>query len=270
MLPMSLRDRLAYLLHCIDRGLRGASSALNVSLFVVAVLVFWAISFLNTRARLAPSPPPLAWAETASETDRLDVGGYDVVYWANPDAGYANVATKRKKKPVAVVVHYTSVKPVLRLVEYGQRKDFSRGGGSYGYHFYVGRGGGIAQGAPLSKRTNHIKSQRRPQRTKTARHLWSGNTIGVSLVGGCDWLLRPNWRQLTTCTGEYVTPEQLDAGLAVIRALQTRYEIPCEAVFGHGELQTDRAMFEGETLTKLARAGCATTEKIAEGPGKTG
>ncbi|MEM8973369.1 MAG: peptidoglycan recognition family protein [Pseudomonadota bacterium] len=261
---------MAHLLLCVDRGLRGASSFVSLLLLIMAVLVFWAISFLNTRARLASIPPPLAWAEAAGEKDRLNVEGHDIAYWANPDAGYANVATKRKKKPVAIVVHYTTVKPVLRLVEYGQRKDFSRGGGSYGYHFYVGRGGGIAQGAPLSKRTNHIKSSRRPQRTKTARHVWSGNTIGVSMVGGCDWLLRPDWPRLTICTGEYVTLEQLDAGLAVIRALQERYGILCEAVFGHGELQTDRLAFEGETLTKLARAGCAVTESIAEGPGKTG
>lgn len=267
---MSLRDRLAPLFLRVDRALRGASSLTSFTLLVLTVSMSWAVSFLNSRARLAPDPPPVAWAEAAKEGDKLKVEGLDIAYWANPDAGYANVATKRKKKPVAIIVHYTSVKPVLRLVEYGHRKDFSRGGGSYGYHFYVGRAGGVAQGAPLTKRTNHIKSKRRPQRTKTARHLWSGNTIGVSLVGGCDWLLRPNWRRLTTCTGEYATPEQLDAGLAVIRALQQRYEIPCDAVFGHGQLQTDRAPFEGETLTQLARAGCANTEKIAEGPGKTG
>ena len=254
---MSLRDRLAPLFFRVDRALRGASSLTSFTLLVLTVSMTWAISFLNSRARLAPDLPPVAWAEEAKEGDKLQIEGLDIAYWANPDAGYANVATRRKKKPVAIVVHYTSVKPVLRLVEYGHRKDFSRGGG-------------IAQGAPLTKRTNHIKSKRRPQRTKTARHLWSGNTIGVSLVGGCDWLLRPNWRRLTTCTGEYATPEQLDAGLAVIRALQQRYEIPCDAVFGHGQLQTDRAPFEGETLTQLARAGCADPEKIAEGPGKTG
>ena len=246
------------------------SSGFNLSLLALAVVVFWAVSFLNSRARLAPVLPPVEWAETAKEGDQLVVEGYPIAYWANPKAGYANVATKRKKKPAAIVVHYTAVKPVLRVVEYGHRKDFSRGGGSYGYHFYVGRHGGIAQGAPLSKRTNHIKSKRRPQRTKTARHLWSGNTIGVSLVGGCDWLLRPNWRRLTTCTGEYISDAQLAAGLAVIRALQERYDMPCDAVFGHGQLQTDRAPFEGATLTALARAGCPDDSKVAGGPGKTG
>ncbi len=267
---MSLRDRVAPIISRIDRFLCGTSSAVSLSLFIMALLATWAVSFLNSRARLALEPAPVAWAETAQDGDRLDVSGHEIAYWANPEAGYANVASKRKKKPVAVVVHYTSVKPVLKLVEYGHRKDFSRGGGSYGYHFYVGRGGGIAQGAPLSKRTNHIKSKRRRQRTKTARHLWSGNTIGVSLVGGCDWLLRPNWRRLTTCTGEYVTPQQLEAGLAVIQALRSRYNIPCEAVFGHGELQTDRATFEGQTLTLLARNTCQDRNEIAEANGKTG
>ena len=267
---MSLRDRLAPIFSRVDRFLRGASSVVSFSLLVLAVTASWAISFLNSRARLAPELAPVEWAEAAKDGDRLKVEDSEIAYWANPEAGYANVATKRKKKPVAVVVHYTSVKPVLRLVEYGHRKDFSRGGGSYGYHFYVGRGGGIAQGAPLGKRTNHIKSKRRRQRTKTARHLWSGNTIGVSLVGGCDWLLRPNWRRLTTCTGEYVTPEQLEAGLAVIRALQKRYEIPCDAVFGHGQLQTDRAPFEGGTLTRLARETCEDGDKVAEVKGSTG
>ena len=156
----------------------------------------------------------------------------------------------------AVVVHHTSVRPVLDVVAYGHRRDFSRGGHVYGYHFYVGRGGGIVQGAPLGKRTNHIKSRARPQRRRTARHLWSANTIGISLVGGCDPLLAPNWRRWAACSREYLTEAQLKAGLALIRAIGDRFNIPCVEVYGHGDLQTDRARFEGATLTRLARAAC--------------
>jgi hypothetical protein len=223
--------------------------------FALAIIFIW--QHLEGRARLAGDPPPQAWREQAAAEDALSVAGHDIVYWADPEARYSVSGSKRGKKPVAIVIHYTAPKPVLRLIAYGQRPDFSRGGHAFGYHFYIGRRGGIAQGAPLSKRTNHIKSARRSQRRQLARHLWSGNTIGVSLVGGCDPLLRPNWRRWHMCGDEFVTRRQLTAGLAVIRALQEKFDIPCDQVFGHGELQHDRAAFEGATLTALARDACA-------------
>ncbi len=184
------------------------------------------------------------------------MAGRRVVYWADPEARYAIYATQKKAPPVAIVIHHTRVKPVLDVVAYGHLRDFSRGGHSFGYHFYIGRGGGIVQGAPLSRRTNHIKSSARPQRKTVARHLWSANTIGIALIGGCDSLLMPDWRRRHGCSGEYVTRAQLEAGLAVVRALQARFDMACDEVYGHGELQTDRADFEGATLTRMARDGC--------------
>ena len=74
--------------------------------------------------------------------------------------------------------------------------------------------------------------------------------------------LRPSWRRLARCSDEYTTKRQLRAGLASIRALQARYDIDCGEVYGHGELQTDRAAFEGATLTRLARETCPT--QVAE------
>ncbi len=224
---------------------------------VSAIVIAWVQ--LEGRARLDDAAPPTAWLEQAGPNDVLAIPGYTVQYWADPDARYSVRGSKRKKKPVAIVVHYTGVRPVLDLVSYGHRRDFSRGGHAYGYHFYVGRGGRIAQGAPLSKRTNHIKSSRRRQRRPLARHLWSANTIGISLVGGCDPLLRPNWRRWHMCSGEYITNRQLAAGLAVIRALQDRYEMDCNDVYGHGQLQSDRAPFEGAKLVSLARMDCSET-----------
>ncbi|MGI9479339.1 MAG: peptidoglycan recognition protein family protein, partial [Hyphomicrobiaceae bacterium] len=170
------------------------------------------------------------------------------------------------RKPVAVVVHHTSAKPVKNLVTYGHVGDASRGGASFGYHFYVGRDGHIVQGAPLGRRTNHIKFKTNKQRRGTAKHLWSGNTIGVSLVGGCDPLMRPDWRVWRRCSEEFVTKAQLRAGLAVIRALQAKFEMHCAAVFGHGDLQFDRRSFEGVRLSRLARRVCAieAAEEVVE------
>ncbi|MEL6297713.1 MAG: peptidoglycan recognition family protein [Pseudomonadota bacterium] len=213
------------------------------------------IGYLESRARWDGAAAPRAWVEAAKATDRLDVPGHRVAYWGKPDARYSRYATRSARKPVAIVVHFTYAKPVRSLVEYGHMRDYGRGGASFGYHFYVGREGRIVQGAPLSRRTNHIKFHRHPNRTATARHLWSGNTIAVSLVGGCDPLLRPDWRRFG-CSGEFATREQLDAGFAVIKALQDRFGIACREVYGHGDLQTDRKSFEGRALTRKARASC--------------
>lgn len=228
-------------------------SSLATVLSVLALLAFagWGALLLKRD----PAPPG-AWREAAGASDVLEVAGHRVAYWGNPTAQYSRYATRGRQKPIAVVVHFTYPKPLLRLVKYGHTRDPRRGNASFGYHFYVGRDGRIVQGAPLSRRTNHIKSTRRSERTGTARNLWSGNTIGVSLVGGCDPGQLPQWDNATRCGGESVTPTQLRAGLAVIRALQARYDMACDAVYGHGQLQTDRQEFEGLTLTELAQVDC--------------
>lgn len=204
-----------------------------------------------------PKAPP-AWRANASPAAVLSVPDYRVAYWGKPDARYSVYATRRREKPVAIVVHFTYFPHSLYgLVRYGHRRDFGRGGGSFGYHVYIGWTGKIVQGAPLTKRTNHIKSQRRPQRTDVGKHLWSGNTIGISLIGACNPVRAPRWGNMRRCSRETPTNAQLEAGLAVIRALQRRFGMACGEVYGHGDLQTDRDSFEGATLTRLARLACA-------------
>jgi hypothetical protein len=201
---------------------------------------------------------PDDWRRAAPRSDILEIPGVDIKYWGNPAARYSAYASRSAQKPRAVVVHFNYPRPVLDLVKYGHKRDPNRGNNSFGYHFYIGRGGEIVQGAPLSRRTNHIKSARRSERRDIARDLWSGNTIGVSLVGACNPLRAPKWRNIRDCARETPSAKQLEAGLIVIRALQARFQIPCEAVYGHGDLQTDRKRFEGRTLSRTARDGCAS------------
>ncbi len=254
---------------CRGRWLDAASIALSwLTVFVFAGgLAF--LSYLEGRARWSGDVAPADWVAGAAPEDRLTLDAREIAYWGDPDARYSRYATRGKAKPVAIVVHYTSARPVKSLVDYGHRRDMGRGGASFGYHFYVGRDGAIVQGAPLSRRTNHIKFRTNPRRTETARYLWSGNTIGVSLVGGCDPLMRPNFRTWRYCSEEFVTHKQLEAGLAVIRALQARYGMRCAEVYGHGDLQTDRQSFEGYRLSRLARAGCDVPAVPAPRPGTT-
>jgi len=244
-------------LKAIDRAIRHLAGGVAVLFPALAVAALVVTNHLQDRALMSNTPAPAEWTVAAGENDRLIVPGLDIAYWGKPDARYSNYATKGKEKPRGIVVHFTRVRPVLWMVKYGHVRDKNRGGASFGYHFYIGRDGKVVQGAPLSKRTNHIKSTKRKERTAVARHLWSGNTIGISMVGGCDKLLRPNaWWMVTNCSGEFLTPEQIKSGLAVIEALQKRYEMDCGEVHGHGALQTDRDDFEGATLTKRAKARC--------------
>lgn len=219
----------------------------------LSLFTWW---LLSDRGGWREGAPPANWRETAPAHDKLAVAEREVIYWGRPDARYSGYATRYKQKPVAVVVHHTLPKTPLSLVKYGHRRDPSRGNASFGYHFYIARDGRIFQGAPMSRRTNHVKYFKNTKRTGTAKHIWSGNAIGVSLVGACDpWRtpLKGKWFQ---CAKETIPKAQLEAGLAVIKALQMRYGMDCQEVWGHGALQTDRKDFEGETLTKLARAQC--------------
>jgi hypothetical protein len=231
-----------------------------LALFVIAasvgvsLLSWW---LLTDRGGLAERPPPANWREMAPAHDVLAVEDREIIYWGRPNARYSGYATRYKRQPVAIVVHHTVPKDPLALVNYGHNSDPARGNASFGYHFYIARDGRIFQGAPLSRRTNHVKYFENKNRTGTAKHIWSGNTIGVSLVGACDPWRSPLEGKLFQCAEETISNAQLEAGLAVVKALQVRFGMDCKEVWAHGELQVDRQTFEGESLTKLARAQCA-------------
>ncbi|MEL6921181.1 MAG: peptidoglycan recognition family protein [Pseudomonadota bacterium] len=244
--------------------MKNASNVLSVTMFVLLFALALSVWFyMADRAGWFDPIAPDGWGRAANRNDILKIPDYKVAYWGKPDAQYSIYATRGRRPPRAIVVHFNYPKSLYALVKYGHAQDFSRGGGSFGYHFYIGRSGKVVQGAPLSVRTNHIKSARKPQRTAIARHLWSGNTIGVSLVGACNPLRSPKWGNWKRCARETPSPEQLEAGLAVVRALQTRFNLECAEVYGHGDLQTDRDTFEGRTLSRLARDLCAeATETV--------
>lgn len=230
------------------------NSALNVPLALVAI-VLAVIAAGEISVWLEPKPPK-AWRVQAQPRDILFVEAREVVYWGRPDATYSRYATRSKVSPVAIVVHFNLPRQPVNLIRYGHAADPERGNASYGYHFYIARDGRIMQGAPLSRRTNHVKFRTNGKRRETARHVWSGNSIGVSLVGACDPRQAPLAGHPLQCGRETPTPAQLSAGMAVIQTLQKRFGIACKAVFGHGELQFDRQSFEGLTLSKIARAAC--------------
>jgi hypothetical protein len=228
---------------------------------VVALVVLTSVYFME-RANLirwpellsspkaTPRPiarPPAAWRASARVEDLISVPGFPVAYWGRPDASYgpqgADVAIQ------GLVIHYTDETPALRLVQYGHSSDGSRGGASYGYHFYIDAAGRVLQGAPLTRRTHHVKPRHAGVRRSTGASLDNTNSIGISLIGACRGLFY-------TCRSEKPTAAQLEAGAAVVKALQFRFNLRCAAVFGHGELQTDRKTFEGLTLATSVRAGC--------------
>lgn len=198
--------------------------------------------------------PPQAWLASAAPGDVLRVPGRRVDYWGAPRAAYGVRATEEASQPRAIIVHYNDAEPILQLVRYQHEGDHARGG-AYGYHVYIDPAGHIVQGAPLSRRTNHIKPAGHYSRTRVGAGLWNGNTVSVSLVGACR--SPPHSAFTYRCTSETVTKEQMEAGLAAVDALRQRFGIACTAVYGHGELQNDRHPFEGSTLASAARHECA-------------
>ncbi len=220
----------------------------------------WRMPFLSellSPPRRLPRPlpsPPMHWRLNATPADTLTVPGFPVAYWGRPDAPYSAGMTAGASKPVAIIVHFTDETPALSLVRYGHSTDDSRGGVSYGYHIYIDEWGRVLQGAPLSKRTNHVKPGGHEKRRAGTTHMDSRNTIGVSLIGACK---SPRLSPVTyRCTEETPTPQQMEAGLAVVSALRRKYSIKCGEVYGHGDLQTDRASFEGHALSRKAREVC--------------
>ncbi|MEQ8822739.1 MAG: peptidoglycan recognition family protein [Filomicrobium sp.] len=208
--------------------------------------------------------PPVDWRD--DPRDVLTVPGYHVAYWGRP-MGDKNLVSalaskrveygrkvSREAKPYrGVVIHYTRPRPAVQFVKYQHNGDRKRGG-SFGYHIYISKEGSIIQGAPLSVRTNHVKRVgHRHRKVGIAKGMDSRNLIGVSAVGACNVA----GRAITSiCTGWDATAAQEAATIASIKALQDRFDLPCQNVWGHGELQHDRRSYEGTELAERMRAEC--------------
>ena len=156
-------------------------------------------------------------------SDVFQAQGLNIIYRADPNAPYGISATRGAQPFRFIVLHHTGTQGSLdSVVRYGHRRD-ARRGGSFGYHFYVGKDGTIVQGAPLSRRTNHVK---------TGGAVRNENTIGIAAVGVGD-----------------VTGAQTQRMVALTRAVQQQFKIGNTQIFGHGEVQSNK----GNEMVEFAR-----------------
>lgn len=127
------------------------------------------------------------------------------------------------------------------MIMYGQTYDTKRDG-YFGYHFYVARDGTIYEGAPLSKRTNHVSGSSR----RTPLRYDNSMAIGISLM----------------CGHEKIPRAQLDAAVRLGHILQVAYGIPSNRIFGHGELQYNRLPNEGLIAARATRTTPAVSQSV--------
>lgn len=229
------------------------ASAIAIGLWMGGVKI--PVSIPQVRMLPPIEQPPPEWREKAKPGDALEVPGFDVAYWGRGDSEYGDHASRKAEPFRALVYHYNVDKPAVNLVKYQHEGDRKRGG-HYGYHVYVDKAGRIYQGAPLGVRTNHIKHYSDKHRKKgVAPNVWNANSIGVSAVGGCVLQAGTSITSVR-CEREELTPRQARAMLAVGREIMRRYDIPCAAVYGHGDLQHDRSDFEGSTMAAAIKSDC--------------
>lgn len=172
--------------------------------------------------------------------------GLKIVDKVSSTAPYSKAAVKPFQ---GIVLHHTASEAgAEQMVQYGHSVDSARGG-SFGYHFYIDRDGTILQGAPMDKRTNHVKNPEHRQR-KDDTGLSNSNAIGISLVG----------------KGGDETPAQVDAAAKLVNSLQKTYNIGQAKIVGHGELQNDRQHNEGEAVLRAIRGGAPVMLEKREVP----
>lgn len=213
---------------------------------------------------------PAEWRKKSGDSAVLRAAGIRVAYWGNPRIDYSSAPDR---KPRAIIVHCNypcpdgrsreaqkqgepffckreppSVQRTKHLIMYLHNGDRRRRG-RFGYHLYISQTGAVAQGAPLTQRTNHIKRPRhRMRRSGVGASLSNSNTIGISIVGACD----PRYSRRR----ERITVRARDAALKTVKAIQKQFKLLCKAIYGHGELQRDRWSVEGATIAKLVRKEC--------------
>lgn len=188
--------------------------------------------------------PPVDWLASAPASDVLRVPGRRVYYWGRPDVEYGIDATAGKRPFSSIVIHCPIGTDIIRTVRYQHNGD-SRRGGHFGYHVYVGSQGEIVQGAPLSVRTNHVKADMIPG-------VDNESSIGITAVGACR-----RYSKAFSDAWEWASTAEQDAAIRdVTTALQSRYGMRCDRVWGHGEVQRNKLDAEGARLAKQIRGEC--------------
>ena len=158
--------------------------------------------------------------------------GLDIIH-LNDDAHltFGKTATRKREPLKYLVAHHPAVhktwdvRDTIDLIN-NPRED----GHYYGYTFLIDVDGLIYQCAPLTKRTNHVKTKRK--RTRLAPYVNNRNAVGVCFQhADKNPEMAPNEAQMA-------------AGLSLHRALQDVFD-RAMPVYGHGQLQTDRNSKEG-------------------------
>ena len=176
-----------------------------------------------------------------SSDGKMAIGrnGLNIEYRGRDSCPYGKTATQMRKAFEAIIVHHTSPDHTTDwYVQYQIDGDPARGG-HFGYHFYIAPDGKILQGAPLTKRTNHVKPSGEPQRRPFGKHANNTNAIGIT----CSGAGRPSFQP----TAQQVDFERLTAALC-----QT-FSIDFDRIYGDGEIQTDRHETEGRSAALAMR-----------------
>ena len=175
----------------------------------------------SSPAAAQPATVPADTGGKAPAAPSVDTTGLNIEDQSDPNFGYGESATANKQPFKGIIFHHTSSDSLQNEVNYGKTKDAKRGG-AFGYHYYIDRDGKVVQGAPLDKRTNHIKPG-------SKSGLSNKDAMGISLVGAKDG----------------ATPEQLAAAQKLGTSVMASNNIDPKNIYGHGELQKDRMAHEG-------------------------
>lgn len=173
--------------------------------------------------------------------------GLSIEYRGDDSCPYGKSATANRERFEAIVLHHTSNDHSTDwYVQYQIDGDANREPpGHYGYHFYLAPKGKIIQGAPLTKRTNHV-SPSASVRYAFGRHAQNTCAIGICCVGA--W----NNNDFNPTKSQVKNAEEL------VFALADLYAIPFAGVYGHGEIQSNRSKQEGSSIARTIRAWTET------------
>ena len=179
-------------------------------------------------------------------------GGMTIIYRGDANCPDGRSATANRKQFDSIILHHNAAHLTTDwLIRYQIDGDTARGG-HFGYHFYIDPNGSIYQGAPMGKRTNHVKPLSRLERKPFGRVATNNSAIGVTCVKA----------------GPIYTPtaQQIAAQETLVRALAAAYGIPFSNVFGHGEIQSDRDHREGTSEASKIRGGTSGRALATFGP----
>lgn len=152
-----------------------------------------------------------------------------------------------KGSPGGMVIHHTGGDTTEGAVQTLKERKLS-------YNYLIEKDGSIVRLLPEGISGQHIASAKVTKKLPDGRKMMNNNTIGVAAVASSN---------------ESITPQQIEAAVALNKQLASKYGYSPTAVYGHGQVQSSKSPTEGMVIVDAIKSNVESARPVISDTPKT-